>query len=271
MLYGQVPGLNKPVSRLIQGTTVLTSEDVAGSYRLLDGLFEMGCTTFDSAHIYGGGDCERILGGWMAERGIRDRVVVVTKGAHFNADRNRVTPFDITSDLHDSLARLQTDYIDLYLLHRDDLAVDVAPIVEVLNELCAAGKLPIADTEQARLTFHDPCQLVRQGGVVQEPRTLLKLVASNFVEMNEAGTMNWCCGGGGGVSAIEGAERLRLKAFMRKKAQLDELGVQMLVTACANCRIVIEEGLDAYQMELPMVGLTELIAEHLREEREPKP
>jgi aryl-alcohol dehydrogenase-like predicted oxidoreductase len=141
MLYGQVPGLDKPVSRLIQGTTVLTSEDVTGSYRLLDGFFEMGCTTFDSAHIYGGGDCERILGGWMAERGVRDKVVVITKGAHFNADRNRVTPFDITSDLHDSLARLQTDYIDLYLLHRDDLTVDVAPIVEVLNEHYRAGRI----------------------------------------------------------------------------------------------------------------------------------
>ncbi len=142
----------------------------------------------------------------------------------------------------------------------------VQHILELLDELRATGRLRTKGTEASRLTFHDPCQLVRQGGVVREPRTLLKQVASNYVEMSEAGVMNWCCGGGGGVSAIERAEDLRLKAFGRKKAQLDELGVKMLVTACANCRIVIEEGMDAYNMEMPMVGLTELLAQHLVEE-----
>lgn len=141
----------------------------------------------------------------------------------------------------------------------------VKHILEVLEELRAVGRFRTEGTEDARLTFHDPCQLVRQGGVVDEPRRLLKRVATNFVEMSEAGVMNWCCGGGGGVSAIERAEALRLRVFRRKKAQLDELGVDMLVTACANCRIVVEEAMDAYNMELPVVGLTELLAAHLIE------
>jgi Fe-S oxidoreductase len=79
--------------------------------------------------------------------------------------------------------------------------------------------------------------------------------------------MNWCCGGGGGVSANERAEALRLKAFKRKKTQLDELDVETLVTACANCRLVIEEGLEEYRMEIPVVGLTEMLAEHLVEDK----
>ena len=119
--------------------------------------------------------------------------------------------------------------------------------------------------EDAKLTFHDPCQLVRRGGVVQQPRNLLKLVASNFVEMRDAGTLNWCCGAGGGVSANEDANEVKMKAFQRKKKQLDELKVDTLVTACANCRIQLEEGLEENQMDLPVVGLTELIAEHLVE------
>jgi Fe-S oxidoreductase len=45
------------------------------------------------------------------------------------------------------------------------------------------------------------------------------MVASNWVEMRESDTVNWCCGGGGGVSANERAEELRLKVFKRKKAQ----------------------------------------------------
>jgi len=141
MLYGEVAGLTRPVSRLVQGSMALTSEHLDLSFSLLDSVFEHGCNTFDTAHIYGGGDCERVLGQWMEARGNRDDIVVLTKGAHFNQDRNRVTPFDITSDLHDSLARLKTDYVDLYLLHRDDPAVDVGPIVEVLNEHHKAGKI----------------------------------------------------------------------------------------------------------------------------------
>ena len=138
-------------------------------------------------------------------------------------------------------------------------------IVEVLDELREQGLLPTEGMEDAKLTFHDPCQLVRRGGVVQQPRNLLKLVASNFVEMRDAGTLNWCCGAGGGVSANEDANEVKMKAFQRKKKQLDELKVDTLVTACANCRIQLEEGLEENQMDLPVVGLTELIAEHLVE------
>jgi Fe-S oxidoreductase len=155
---------------------------------------------------------------------------------------------------------------------------NVQHILEVLDELRTQGLLKTEGFETQRLTFHDPCQIVRRGGVIEPQRNLLKMIASNFVEMSDPGKMNWCCGGGGGVSANDQAMPLQLQAFKRKKSQLDEIGVQTLVTACANCRIVIEEGLEHYQMELPVVGLTELIAEHLagsgtesRPAKEPQP
>jgi Fe-S oxidoreductase len=91
----------------------------------------------------------------------------------------------------------------------------------------------------------------------------MKRVAKDFVEMPDAGFMNWCCGGGGGASSIEEGEELRLEAFRHKKGQLDAVKPNRLVTACANCRIVIEEGLEHYQMNLPVIGLTETIAEHI--------
>ncbi len=144
----------------------------------------------------------------------------------------------------------------------------VVHILELLDELRASGRLRTEGTEDARLTFHDPCQIVRKGGVLEPPRNLLKMVASEFVEMNDHREMNWCCGGGGGVSAIERAEELRLKVFRRKTSQLEDLKVDTLVTACANCRLVMEEGLEAYKLEIPIVGLTEMIAEHLVEEKE---
>ncbi len=139
MLYGTIPHLDKPLARLIQGTVMLSMADLDASFALLDGFFALGGTAFDTAHIYGNGEIERVLGRWIAARDNRDEVVIITKGAHHNADRNRVTPFDIVSDLHDSLARLRIDSVDLYLLHRDDPAVSVEPIIDILNELQRAG------------------------------------------------------------------------------------------------------------------------------------
>lgn len=139
----------------------------------------------------------------------------------------------------------------------------VIHILELLDELQKTGRLPLTGDTDTPLTFHDPCQIVRRGGVVESPRDLLGKVASGFVEMVDHGSMNWCCGGGGGVSANERAEELRLKVFDRKRKQLDELGVQTMVTACANCRIVLEEGIEDREMDVEVIGLTELLAEHL--------
>ncbi len=141
MEYGTVVGIDKPVSRLVLGTMIISIQERERSFALLDAAVELGWTAFDTAHGYAGGDSERGLGQWMQERGNREQVVIVSKGCHHNRDRRRVTPYDLASDLHDSLARLQTNYVDLYLLHRDDPAVPVGPIVEALNEHLKAGRI----------------------------------------------------------------------------------------------------------------------------------
>ena len=144
-----------------------------------------------------------------------------------------------------------------------ELPFKVIHILELLHELQVQGKLKTVGTFDTPLTYHDPCSIARKGGVVKEPRDLLKQVSSDFREMTPSGEMNWCCGGGGGVSAIEEAEELRYKAFHRKSEQVNDLGVNVLVTACANCRNVIEEGFENYEMDVEVVGLTELIADQL--------
>lgn len=141
MEYGTIPGLDKPLSRLVQGTIPLSSEDEARSMALLDAVFAHGCRTFDTAENYGGGDCERVLGRWVASRGVRDEIVILGKGAHPYDGRARVTPEDIAADLDGSLERMGVDFIDLYVLHRDNPAVPVGPIVEALNEHQRAGKI----------------------------------------------------------------------------------------------------------------------------------
>ncbi len=141
----------------------------------------------------------------------------------------------------------------------------VRHILEVLDKLRTEGRLKTEGMEKARLTYHDPCQVGRRGGVLAQPRNLINMVINNFVEMPNGGKMNWCCGAGGGVSANERADELKLKAFQRKLDQLDEIEAEGVVSACANCRIQFEEGLEEYHKEIPVISLTETVADHLAE------
>ncbi len=140
---------------------------------------------------------------------------------------------------------------------------EVFHILELLDQLKQQGRLRTIGKDDRPMTFHDPCQLVRRGGVIEEPRRLLNSVANDFREMNDCGTMNWCCSGGGGVAAIQETETLRTQAFKRKKKQVEEKGVENVVTACASCRITLEEGFEHYELPVELIGLTELIADHL--------
>jgi Fe-S oxidoreductase len=138
-------------------------------------------------------------------------------------------------------------------------------IIEVLDELRAAGRIKTEGKEDDRLSMHDPCNLARKSGVIQQQRNLMDLVAENFVDLKEHGRYQWCCGAGGGVSSNERAAELKMTAFKRKKAQIEEVAPERMVTMCATCRTQLEEGLEEFNMDIPVVGLTEMIAEHLVE------
>ena len=142
MKYATIKGLDKQVSRMVYGCDWISAKDEeskAIAFETLDNINSIGCNTVDTAHGYCGGESERVIGMWMEERGNRESFVVLSKGAHHNRDRRRVTPYDILSDIHDSLVRLRSSYIDIYVLHRDNPEVPVGPIVEVLNKLRDCG------------------------------------------------------------------------------------------------------------------------------------
>ena len=132
---GVIPHLAKPVSRLIMGcdNTVTMPHSAA----VWDDYFSRGGNTFDTAYVYGGGLQERLLGQWIKNRGIREEISVIVKGAHTPF----CTPEYLTEQLHESLGRLQTPYADIYMLHRDNLEVPIGEFVEVLNEHVKAGRI----------------------------------------------------------------------------------------------------------------------------------
>jgi len=115
--------------------------------RLMDLYVESGGNFIDTAHVYaawvegGEGASERTIGKWLASRGARSDVLIATKGAHpdIRTRARRMNAEAVRSDLHESLDRLGTDRVDLYWLHRDDLAVPVGEILSWLNEHVDAG------------------------------------------------------------------------------------------------------------------------------------
>ena len=82
MEYGTLRGVDKPISRLVQGTIPLSDNDPEGSFALLDGVYEAGGRAFDTAHSYGNGMNETMLGKWIVSRGVRDDVVVLFHGTY---------------------------------------------------------------------------------------------------------------------------------------------------------------------------------------------
>ena len=141
MKFIHIESLAQPLSRLALGTLGFSTATRERDYAVLDAFVEAGGTVIDTAHVYEDGDAERLVGQWLRDRpGVRERLVLVTKGAHPDGDRARVTPEDIAADLRDSLERLGGP-IDLYLLHRDDPAVEVSGLVDALDAHRRAGEI----------------------------------------------------------------------------------------------------------------------------------
>ncbi len=137
MKYGRIPGLDKPVSRLVQGAD--RNLTVPYTEIMFDQFYELGGNCFDTSNGYSGGKCAANLGAWIRARGIRDEVVVEEKGGN----PPNGTPEGIRKELLLGLERLGLDSVDIWMMHRDNPEVPVGEIVDVLNELQAAGHMTV--------------------------------------------------------------------------------------------------------------------------------
>jgi aryl-alcohol dehydrogenase-like predicted oxidoreductase len=137
MTYSRIAGVNKPISRLVMGMDNITFAPHLAV--LFDDFFEHGGNCWDTAYMYGNGKCEPALGAWIKSRGLREQIVLLDKGAHTPF----CTPFDLTRQFKESLERLQTDYVDMYMLHRDNTDVPVGEFIDVLNEHHRAGQMKV--------------------------------------------------------------------------------------------------------------------------------
>ncbi len=142
---------------------------------------------------------------------------------------------------------------------------EVVSITEVHARYLREGRIKLDKTKiSGAVTYHDPCQIARNAGVMDEPRYILKHLTDNFREMTPDPKYNWCCGGGGGLVAL-GEETLdfRMKSARVKVDQVKETGATVLATACENCHTQLSNLNDHYKMNLQVEFLSSLVAEAL--------
>ncbi len=130
-----IPGLAKQASAVAMGFEDFRT--FPSGAILLDAFWERGGNLFDTAFIYSGGYTEKLFGEWQKSRGVREQAVVIGKGAHSPL----VYPDVIAKQLTQSLDRLQTDYVDIYFMHRDNLDVPVGEFVDALDAEVKAGRI----------------------------------------------------------------------------------------------------------------------------------
>lgn len=146
------------------------------------------------------------------------------------------------------------------------LPYHVMHITEYLAQLKREGRLRFRPFDTP-VTYHDPCQVSRRGGATAEARYLLEGFATRFTEMAPTGNFNWCCGGGGGVQTMGRAADLRHKVFQIKMKQVEDTGAETMLSACANCRLTMEESKAHWHWDRGLESLVEVLAAHLDEPR----
>jgi aryl-alcohol dehydrogenase-like predicted oxidoreductase len=144
----RIPRTELDVHPLCLGGNVFGwTADAETSHAVLDAYAAAGGDFVDTADSYtwrvegnSGGDSERVLGDWMAARGVRDRMVVTTKVGSW-PERPGLSPDNLRAACDDSLRRLRTDHIDLYYAHRDDPDTPIEDTLGAFDELVRAGKI----------------------------------------------------------------------------------------------------------------------------------
>ena len=141
---------------------------------------------------------------------------------------------------------------------------DVLTSVELLAEYIREGRIKFDKSKlQQPVTLHDPCNLVREGGIVDEQRYILSKAVSNFIEMTPHGIDNFCCGGGGGQLAMSEYNDRRMKTAEIKADQIRRTGASIVVAPCHNCIDQLIQINSTFKLGVQVKTLAEIVADAL--------
>ena len=131
----KIADLATPISQLVIGCD--NKDDIASGALIWDAWMEAGGNAFDTGFVYGGGRHEKVLGEWIANRGVAKDIITIVKGGH----TPYCLPRAIAAQLDISLERLGLDHAPIYIMHRDNPDVPVGEFVDALNRLHKAGRI----------------------------------------------------------------------------------------------------------------------------------
>ncbi len=141
----------------------------------------------------------------------------------------------------------------------------VVSIVEVLADYIKNNRLKLDPTANPEpITYHDSCNLARKGGIIEEPRIVLKAVTTNYRELTPNREEAYCCGGGSGLVALTENQDIRMLAGKPKVDQLVRSNAQIVVAACENCRLQLGDLSGHYGLGIGVTALADLVVKAMR-------
>lgn len=141
----------------------------------------------------------------------------------------------------------------------------VTSLLEKMDQYLAEGRIELdASANTETVTYHDSCNMARNGGVIEEPRRLLRAAVKSFVEMTPNREEAICCGGGSGLVALPEYNERRLMAGKPKSEQIKRTGARIVVAACENCRLQLGELNEHYGMNVEVTAMADLIVKAMK-------
>jgi Fe-S oxidoreductase len=141
---------------------------------------------------------------------------------------------------------------------------EVKSILELMDDYVREGRIQLDPAKNAMpVTLHDPCNLVRHGGICEAQRRVLRKVTTNFTEMTPNRVENFCCGGGGGQLAMARYKGRRLQSGGMKAKQIKASGAKVVVAPCHNCIDQLMELNKEYKLNVQIKTVAEMVADAL--------
>jgi Fe-S oxidoreductase len=200
----------------------------------------------------------------------------VTNYAYFSGDDEAAR--ELTQRLFDEVAKLKAEVLALAECGHGFRAIrwegpdwiekpypyPVISVIELIAAYIREGRIRLDPSRnERRVTMHDPCNLVRAGGVIEEQRFVLDRAVTDFVEMIPNRVDNYCCGGGGGQLSMSEYRDRRVEAGKIKADQIRETGARIVVTPCHNCIDQLIELNQVYELGVEIKTIAEVVADAL--------
>ncbi|MBU8934009.1 MAG: (Fe-S)-binding protein [candidate division Zixibacteria bacterium] len=110
------------------------------------------------------------------------------------------------------------------------------------------------------VAYHDPCNFGRSCGIVEEPRIIMKAACADFREMTPNRSQNWCCGGGGGLSAMDDIHEFRMNVSgTMKLMQIDATGAKFCAAPCSNCKRQLIQLMEYHKRDVVIGGVHDVV------------